>query len=228
LSQLSNILEVCLEVYLMIEVLLDKRRLELPYLIRIFGVTEGDFDCWTDEDTRAELLDGEMIIHPPATLRHDGLGGFLSSLMRLYAEAKGLGKVLGPNSIIHLATSRKFAPDILFIRQERVPLPLTKEFQGAADLVVEVLSESTRRYDLGEKRRMYHEAGITELWFVDEAQQQLIIDLKEGTGYRQEVVRAGRGESAVLPGFWVEVAWLWQEPTPELMICLQRILGRAQ
>ncbi len=209
----------------MVEVLLGKHRLELPYLIRIFGVSESDFDSWTDEDTKAELLDGEMIVHSPTTLRHDYLAGFLSSLMRLYTEAKGSGLVLGPNSIMHLATSRKFAPDILYIRQERVPLPLTKEFEGAADMVVEVLSESTRRYDLGEKRRMYQEAGVTELWFVDEARQQLIIDWKRETGYEREVVRAGQAKSEALPGFWVEAAWLWQEPLPEVMACLQRILG---
>jgi Uma2 family endonuclease len=211
----------------MIEVLIDKHTLELPYLIWISGVTESDFDAWTDEDTKAELLDEAMIVHSPTTLRYDYLDGFLISLMRLYSEARGLGVVLGPNSIIHLATSRKFAPDILFIRRERVPLPMTKEFEGAADLVVEILSESTRRYDLREKRQVYREAGIIELWFIDESQQRMIIDRKEGTGYREEVIRAGQANSVVLPGFWVDASWLWQEPLPEVMGCLQKILEEA-
>jgi len=44
------------------------------------------FDEMVDEDTRAELLDGVMMVHSPATVQHDHVSGFLRALMSFYAE----------------------------------------------------------------------------------------------------------------------------------------------
>ncbi len=206
----------------MAQLLLNDRQVQTPFLVHMFGVTERDFDELTDEDTKAELLDGVMIVHSPTTWRHDDLQGFLLSLMRFYAETRGLGKVTGPNTLIHLATCRKFVPDVLFIQQPRVPTPLTSEFEGGADLVVEILSESTRRYDLTEKHQAYQEASIPEIWFVDEEQRQVIVDRRERTRYKEEIKSRGKVSSKVMPGFWVQAGWLWQDPLPSLRECLER------
>ncbi len=212
----------------MAELLLHDRKIESPYLLRLFGITEKEFEQLTDEDLKAELLDGVMIVHSPATWRHDDVMGFLLVLMRGYAEAKGLGKVTGPNTIMQVERGRRFAPDLMFIRQERVKLPLAKQFKGAADLVVEVLSEHTRSYDLTEKRPVYREAKISEIWFVDEAARQLIIDRRRANTYEEEVVSTGLVRSKVLVGFWLDVGWLWQERLPDPLRCLEQIMHSAE
>jgi Uma2 family endonuclease len=124
---------------------------------------------------------------------------------------------------MHLATYRKFTPDVLLVSQDRVPSPLPTVWEDAADLVVEILSESTRAYDLGEKRQAYHEAGISEIWFVDDDHQQIRVDRKGEQGYTEEVKHEGKLSSQVIQGFWIEVSWLWQEPLPPLDHCLQAI-----
>jgi hypothetical protein len=53
------------------------RQLDLPFSLRLYGMTEEVFDELTDEDTRVDLLDGVMIAHSPASPRHDNLAGFL-------------------------------------------------------------------------------------------------------------------------------------------------------
>ena len=77
----------------MIEVKCDSRSIDLPYMIQVYDVTEEMFDELVDEDTKAELIDGVMIVHSPTTWRHDDIEGFLLSLMRFYAETRSLGKV---------------------------------------------------------------------------------------------------------------------------------------
>lgn len=64
----------------MAQLLLNDRQVQTPFLVRMFGVTERDFDELTDEDTKAELFDGVMTLHSPGTLRHDDLTGFLGGL----------------------------------------------------------------------------------------------------------------------------------------------------
>jgi Uma2 family endonuclease len=201
---------------------------DLPYTVRIPGVTEAMFDRLVDADTKAELIDGVMIVHSPASPRHDNVGGFLRTLMRMFASRNGLGIVLGPDSLIHLATCRKFAPDIFFLEKKRVPRRLPKkQFEGAPNKIVEVLSPSNREEDLEDKRPAYREAEVGEIWFVDPDENQLIVDQRRGRTYTTTIVTTGRVISKVMRGFWVEAAWLWAEPLPDEWACLAKILGSS-
>jgi Uma2 family endonuclease len=184
------------------------------------------FDELVDEDTRAELIDGVMVVPSPASPRHVDIAGFLRTLMRCYTGRKKLGKALGPDSLIHLKTCRLFAPDLYFLEQRRVPKRLPKkQFEGAPDLIVEVLSPSNRGVDLEEKRPAYREAGVKEIWLVDPEKERVLVDRRRRGCYVTDTITDGRVASAVVPGFWIEAAWLWAEPLPGELECLQTILG---
>jgi Uma2 family endonuclease len=58
-------------------------------------------------------------------------------------------------------------PDILFIADENAGILNERNARGAPDLVIEVLSESTRRKDVLRKRRLYASAGVRWYWIVD-------------------------------------------------------------
>ncbi len=116
--------------------------------------------------------------------------------MHGYVEQRQLGKVLGSRATMHLAHCRKFEPDILFVRKERLELLKEKELEGAVDMVVEILSEWTRDYDLREKRQVYQEA------------------------YTTKTTTSGRLESNAMQGFFVQAEWLWQEILPDPFFCL--------
>jgi Uma2 family endonuclease len=210
----------------MVEVRLGLKTVDMPYTVRIPNVSERQFDRLVDEDTKAELIDGVMVVHSPASPRHDDVAGFLRFLMRFCAAAREQGKVLGPDSLVHLATCRKFAPDIFFLVQRRVPRRLPrKQFEIPPDLVVEVLSPSNRADDLEDKRPAYREAGVRELWLVDLANDEIIVDRKRGRSYATTTLPEGPVRSEVLEGFWIEAEWVWAEPLPNEMDCLQKILG---
>jgi Uma2 family endonuclease len=205
---------------------LGLRTADLPHSIRVYPVTEEMFDEMVDEDTKAELIDGVMIVHSPASPRHDAIAGFLRFLMLGYAAAKRVGWVLGPDSLIRPAEGRRFAPDLFFLEQRRVPEPLPEDqFEGAPDLVLEVLSPSNRDEDLEEKRPAYRDAGIPEIWLVDPDERQVLVDRRRRKRYTTDTVSEGRVRSTALPGFWVDAGWLWQDPLPNAMDCLREILG---
>lgn len=200
------------------------KTVDLPYTIRLYGVSEDQFDEMVDEDTRAELLDGVMIVHSPASIEHDDLGGFIRTLMRIFARKRRLGKVLGPDSLVHLRTCRLLAPDAYFVDKKRAPSRKIKRFEGAPNLGLEVLSPSNRDDDLLDKRPAYRAGGVGEIWFIDPAEEQVIIDRKRGRAYVEEIITSGKAHSDVLQGFWINVGWLWSDPLPDELDCLQEIL----
>jgi Uma2 family endonuclease len=213
----------------MVELKFGPRTVDLPYTVRVAGVTEEMFDELVDEDTRAELIDGVLIVHSPASPRHDNISGFVRTLMRMFAEGRGLGKVFGPDSLVHLATCRKFAPDVFFLKQARLPHPLpAKQFEGTPDLATEVLSPGNRDEDLEDKRPAYRQARMPELWLIDPEYQEILVDRRRRNGYTTTRITKGRAVSNVVKGFWIEAAWLWQDPLPNVAACLPKILRTVE
>ena len=98
-------------------------------------------------------------------------------------------------------------PDVLFIAKERLNIIGELNVQGAPDLVVEVLSPSTARYDRKEKRQLYFANGVKEYWLIDPDQQLveiLIAGEKEwqwiGIFDREDVLT-----TALLPGLEINL-----------------------
>ena len=81
----------------MIEVKCGIKTIDLPFMIQVYDVTEEMFDELVDEDTKAELIDGVMIVHSPASMEHDDFGGFIEGVDELLtAMRRGLGVSAGP------------------------------------------------------------------------------------------------------------------------------------
>ncbi|MBI3409871.1 MAG: Uma2 family endonuclease [Planctomycetes bacterium] len=209
----------------MIEVKNGARSIDFPYTVRMHGITEKQFDEIVDEDTSAELLDGVMYVHSPASLEHDDLGNFLRTLFRLFARRRKLGKVYGPDSLVRLKTGRKLAPDGYFVAKSRLPRTKQKVFHGSPDLVLEILSPSNRDFDLEDKRPAYHQAGVSEIWIVDPENQEVIVDYKIGRRYDTVEEASGKITSRALPRFWLRAEWLWEYDLPDEWECLNLILG---
>ena len=85
---------------------------------------------------------------------------------------------------------------------------------GAPDFVVEILSPSTSRKDLHEKYALYERSGVREYWTVDPVGhwlQQYILGPKGRYEPERTFIDTGTVASAVLEGFTVDIAGLWQE-----------------
>ncbi len=116
-------------------------------------------------------------------------------------------------------------PDILMVREQRRHLLTSQRLEGPADLVVEIASESDPRLDYREKLPRYRAARIEEIWIVDPFRRTVDAEIKRADGYAARSLSTGRLDSKVLGGFWIDVAWLWQDTLPPTVGCLRRILG---
>jgi Uma2 family endonuclease len=116
-------------------------------------------------------------------------------------------------------------PDLLVVRPDRRHLLTTRRLQGPADPVIEIASDSDPGLDLREKLPRYREAGVEEMWFIDPFTQAIRVETKGPGGYTSRTLASGRLASGVVPGFWIEAAWLWREPLPSTLACLRDILG---
>lgn len=128
--------------------------------------TRLSVDEWLElpEDQRCELVEGEIIVSPPPSLDHQRAVRDLLRALDDHARAYGGEAFVAPLGV-RLSDDTALEPDLLFVSSPDRYGPRIVE--GPPDLVIEVSSPSTRRYDLLRKRRLYERFGIPEYWFVD-------------------------------------------------------------
>ena len=195
-----------------------------PTVVSSSKVTWEEFLAQADEDTWAEWVNGEIRVMSPASNRHQDLVGFLSALMRFWAETFHLGVVRAEPFLVRLPEPLPArAPDILFVATPHLHRLQPNYLDGPPDIAVEVISPDSRIRDRGEKFYEYEQAGVGEYWLIDpDRKQSEFYRLGEDGIYRLvPLEEGGVFRSEVLEGFWLEVAWLWEEPLPPLMDVLK-------
>jgi Uma2 family endonuclease len=191
-------------------------------------MTAEEFFRNAPEDRKAELIDGVMIMPSPPLTIHERLQRFLLLLLQSYAEERDIGEAFGSRTAVRLARDQVPEPDILFIRKERQEIIHDNGIIGAPDFVIEILSASTMRNDRGPKFHAYERAGVGELWLIDpygpdgtqffQRQGEQFVEVLPDA---QNVLR-----SVAIPGFWIDVRWLWpQEGFIQLRQALTALLA---
>ncbi|HEY0782917.1 MAG TPA: Uma2 family endonuclease, partial [Thermoanaerobaculia bacterium] len=175
------------------------------------------------EDSEWEYLDGRLVMSPASDL-HENLFSFLMTVLRGFLDERGGGIVRGSRYPMRLDGRWSPEPDLLVVRSERQHLVTPQRLDGPADWVVEIASEGDPGFDVREKLPRYREAGIEEIWLIDPFARKVQVELRDGATYASRSLSAGHLESRVVPGFWIDAAWLWQDPLPSTLSCLRQIL----
>lgn len=202
-----------------------KRPFEGPYVLRLGGWTLERYLAEAPEHLIWEFVRGEVVMYSPATAEHQRLVKFSLRLLDGYCEAKGWGEVLTGPAAIQILPDVVREPDLFVLPPEELSKAQGMPLRVRPALVVEVISPSTRTVDLVEKVRDYALAGIPEYWALDMERKRVVVHrLRErGEGYHVEEISSGRLESDSVPGFWLNVGWLWESP-PAAAECLRAIL----
>lgn len=154
---------------------------------------------------RFELVDGELVTMNDPLPLHQVVVGTLHAELRAWSRgAPGRGRVLlsvdtevGPDTIV--------GPDLQWFSSERRLPDLAERPWPAGDLVIEVASPSTARYDAGTKLARYLAAGAREVWLVSAGPPAVRVVRADGErGFEDGDVVT----SPVLPGFELPVAAL--------------------
>jgi len=134
--------------------------------------TFADVLTW-DEKDRIEIVDGEAVMMAPPTRVHQEISGELFGQLRDYLQGKKCRVYAAPFGVRLFEQDGDDPEDVDTMVEPDISVICDSSklddmgCKGAPDLVIEVLSPSTRRYDRMTKFGLYQRAGVRELWFVD-------------------------------------------------------------
>ena len=168
-------------------------------------LTHEDYLAFPDDGRRHELIDGEHVVTPSPTRRHQQVFGRLFLALGTYLQQNPAGELYAAPLDVILSEHDVVQPDILFVSKERSAV-LGTWVHGAPDLAVEIVSPSTRRLDEMAKRRVYDRFGVTEFWVIDPEIEIVRIYRQAGAGGFDRPLELRPEdrqllESALFPGF---------------------------
>lgn len=193
-----------------------------------------EWQAWYDADdlNRGEWVNGEVVPFMPPLVSHADLVDFLFFLIGTYVRRRRLGRVYSETVELWLPKTRAARlPDIFYIAERHRDRITTHRVEGYADLVMEVVSKESAARDQREKFEEYRVAGIPEYWIIDSRPRRQTVRcfvLDDDDAYRElPADDDGRLRSRVLTGFWLEPAWLWQDPMPDVDDLLEQMMTEA-
>jgi Uma2 family endonuclease len=189
--------------------------------------TVEEFFRLIPDRAKGDLLDGKIYRASPESLADDRLGYLIRFLLRGFSRERGLGgEVTGSRVAYVLGVRRAPEPDVAYVSESRRHILTPTRGTAAPDVAVEIVSEDSRDRDYGDKRRLYEEAGVGEYWFIDPLIGRCeFLRLENGRFVPTPLESGSVFRSALLPGFWLDTAWLLSDPLPDEYDGLARLLG---
>lgn len=157
-------------------------------------LTIDDLADFPDDGRRYELIEGSLHVSPGPIRIHQRILANLFSLLRAGCH-QDLEVLMAPFDVV-LGPATLVQPDLLVTP---VGPPEEKRLEAAPLLVVEILSRSTRLYDLGTKRFAYQEAGVGAYWVFDPTAPSLTAWRWDGTDEQEQVVEGNAGATLDWP-----------------------------
>ncbi len=179
--------------------------------------TVADVEALPDrlDDTRYELIDGELFVARQPHWNHQLIGSVLGAALLDWSLQTGLGVA---NTALGLIFSPEdaVAPDLVWISRARLDRGLGDDgkLHAAPELVVEILSPgaTNERRDRGAKLKLYAREGVEEYWIV--GWRARTVEVYRRAGDRLELAAtltaADTLTSPLLPGFRYPVGDLWR------------------
>jgi Uma2 family endonuclease len=160
------------------------------------ALSQAGFRAWVTSDdfpqaVRAAFVAGEVLvdISPEAIISHNQVKEAVTRALGQIVNTEDLGRVYPDGALLtHLEAELSTEPDMLFAswatlqagRLRAVTRPGHRdsvELSGTPDLVVEVVSDSSRRKDLVLLREAYGRAGVSEYWIIDARGDELRFEI---------------------------------------------------
>jgi Uma2 family endonuclease len=173
-------------------------------------LTYDDLVKMSPDGYRYEIIDGELLVNPAPIPRHQIVVNTLTGLLFIYFRAHGGGQAMGSPIDVVFSDDTVVQPDLIVIKPERASIIGPKNIQGAPNLCIEVLSDSTRRLDEIDKRKLYERGGVDEYWIVDPELELVKIYRRAGAAFERvaeiSTETGGTITTPLLPEFALDVA----------------------
>ncbi len=173
--------------------------------IRSTKLTYEDYLLFPDDGKRHEIIEGDYYVTPAPKTKHQRISGNLATAMISFSKEHKLGVVLTAPCDVIFSDENVVQPHLLFVSTARAAIVTEDNIQGAPDLIVEIISETTRKKDELTKRKLYERFGILEYWIVDPELETVKIFRHAEQGYARPVELGKEAKDVVtteiLPGF---------------------------
>jgi Uma2 family endonuclease len=181
--------------------------------VAIRPLTISDYFETPEGGPRYQLIDGDLIVMPPPDSFHQDILRNIAFIIGLYLKTHPIGKVYFAPIGVVLTDVNAYEPDLIFISKERKSIIAKRGIEGAPDLVVEVLSPGTARYDKGIKRSIYARTGVVELWLIDPALREIQVFRLREDPQNPVAVHSGKDqfESPIFPGLKFACAEIFEQ-----------------
>lgn len=113
---------------------------------------------------KTELIEGELIVSPSPVNQHQRI---VRRLAKLLDSLIPDGEILFSPADVEFELSEVYQPDIFWVSESGKAIESGGHYVGAPDLIVEVLSPGTAKYDKGKKFNIYEKHGVREYWMAD-------------------------------------------------------------
>lgn len=160
-----------------------------------------------DDGRRHEIIGGRHFVMPAPAVRHQRASMRLSYALYDFVSRHELGEVLAAPVDVVLSPHDIVQPDLVFVGRERSGI-VGEQVRGAPDLVIEIVSKTSRRRDEGVKLELYRRSGVQEYWIVDPGAETVAVWSFARSPARDEPAVVGSGErvpSTVLGGLELAV-----------------------
>jgi Uma2 family endonuclease len=129
-------------------------------------LTFEQFEKYEDDGMEHELIQGEHVVTPPATIRQSLIRHHLHDALRPHVREHQLGEVY--ISAGFMPSGDAFLkPDASFIRNSQIEQPRPRVYlEGSPAVAIEVASESNTAAQLDLKMKLYFAHGAEEVWIV--------------------------------------------------------------
>jgi Uma2 family endonuclease len=134
-----------------------------------------------DDHSKLELIAGVLYVTPPSGSEHDRVRSKLESQITDVIDSGFSGTLYTPNAGIWTSPDTFLEPDLFFIAETY--WGVDRETPATADLVIEVVSPRSAKYDRGIKAEAYIRLGVKELWLVNEEGGEIEVRYVEGATY---------------------------------------------
>lgn len=162
------------------------------------------------EDIKAEFINGQVIMHSPARLKHLEVRERLQRLISLFADQHQLGLAVGEKALC-VFPRNDYEPDVCLFGPEKAASLQPHQLKlPPPDFIAEVLSDSTEGKDRGDKFEDYAAHGVGEYWIVD-PDAEVLEQYVARDGRYHLALKSGMGEvrSVVVTGFCIPVRSLF-------------------
>ncbi|MCB9841137.1 MAG: Uma2 family endonuclease [Phycisphaeraceae bacterium] len=147
---------------------------------------------------RYQLINGVVIMSPRPTPHHQSI--LLAILRQIDPAALSLGGAVLPEVDLRLAPDLVYSPDVCYVAPGR-EFPRDQALSLVPDMVVEILSPSSRRMDLRTKRTDYERFGVREYWVVEPDERRVRVFRLSGGVYAEAICEGATAASEAIPGF---------------------------